>query len=107
MFPGARTSVCGEYDPRFRPWYVAAASKPKNVIIMIDSSKTTKDKDRAKVTKDVTAALLSTLNSDDSFNVVDFDESARTRVSRNIFDSCVSEQLISSTPQNINLMKEW
>ena len=107
MFPGYVASACDKFDPRFRPWYVAAASKPKNVIIMIDSSKTTNDKDRAKVAKDVTAALLSTLSSDDSFNVVDFDESARTRVSRNIFDSCVSEQLISSTPENINLMKQW
>ena len=74
---------------------------------MIDSSNTTNDKDRAKVAKKVTAAVLSTLSSDDSFNVVDFDETARTRTSQNAFDSCAAEQLISSTPQNINLMKDW
>ena len=29
---------CGNYDPRFRPWYVAATSGRKNVIVIIDVS---------------------------------------------------------------------
>jgi Mg-chelatase subunit ChlD len=28
----------GSYDPRFRPWYSAAASVPKAVIVIVDSS---------------------------------------------------------------------
>jgi hypothetical protein len=28
----------GTFDPRFRPWYSAAASGPKNVVMVIDVS---------------------------------------------------------------------
>ena len=31
-------ATCDDYDPRFRPWYVAAASGRKNVLIMADTS---------------------------------------------------------------------
>ena len=30
----------GKFDPRFRPWYSAAASGPKNVVMAIDVSGT-------------------------------------------------------------------
>eukprot|EP00803_Ostreobium_quekettii_P008287 evm.model.scf_1782.1 EVM.evm.TU.scf_1782.1 scf_1782:21262-26533(-) len=29
---------CRKYDPRFRPWYVAATSGPKDVVLVIDTS---------------------------------------------------------------------
>ena len=28
----------GDYDPRFRPWYVAATAGAKNVVLIIDVS---------------------------------------------------------------------
>jgi hypothetical protein len=30
--------LCGEYDPRFRPWYVTSISGAKNVILIVDFS---------------------------------------------------------------------
>ena len=37
QWPGLQWCL-GEYDPRFRPWYAVAASGPKDVVIVIDSS---------------------------------------------------------------------
>ena len=37
QWPGTQWCL-GEYDPRFRPWYAGAASGPKDVVIVIDSS---------------------------------------------------------------------
>jgi Mg-chelatase subunit ChlD len=33
-----QTDECGSYDPRVRPWYIAASSGPKNVIMILDTS---------------------------------------------------------------------
>jgi hypothetical protein len=37
-YHGDDSNKCGDYDPRYRPWYTAAASGAKNVIILIDKS---------------------------------------------------------------------
>jgi hypothetical protein len=37
-YHGDDSNTCGDYDPRYRPWYTAAASGAKNVIILIDKS---------------------------------------------------------------------
>ena len=37
QWPGTQWCL-GEYDPRLRPWYAGAASGPKDVLIVIDSS---------------------------------------------------------------------
>ena len=33
-----KPGTCPNYDPRFRPWYIAAASGPKKVVLVIDTS---------------------------------------------------------------------
>ena len=38
IYPARQSEVCGIYDPRLRPWYVAASSGPKNVIMILDTS---------------------------------------------------------------------
>jgi hypothetical protein len=37
QWPGLQWCL-GDYDPRFRPWYAGAASGPKDVLIVVDSS---------------------------------------------------------------------
>merc|ERR1719149_215764 len=36
QWPGMKD--CDAYDPRYRPWYAAAASGPKDVVLVIDTS---------------------------------------------------------------------
>ena len=36
QWPGVKD--CDAYDPRYRPWYAAAASGPKDVVLVIDCS---------------------------------------------------------------------
>ena len=107
MFPGVPVGTCAEYDPRFRPWYAAAAQVPKNVVIMIDSGTSMQDKNWTIVAKNAISTILNTLNPDDAFNVVDFDETPRTKSSQNEFDKCASDHLISATPLNIEMITEW
>eukprot|EP00977_Amphora_coffeiformis_P015582 scaffold4562_cov178-Amphora_coffeaeformis.AAC.11 len=38
IWPARPGDDCGQYDPRVRPWYVAASSGPKNVIMVLDTS---------------------------------------------------------------------
>lgn len=36
LSPATHYDSCNTYDPRIRPWYVAASSGPKNVIMVLD-----------------------------------------------------------------------
>ena len=41
--PAILQETCGIYDPRRRPWFVAASSGPKDVVIVIDVSGSMED----------------------------------------------------------------
>ena len=41
------------YDPRFRPWYVSAASGPKDIVIVLDVSGSMDGNGRLKLLKEV------------------------------------------------------
>ena len=48
VFPGRpwERNVIGfrvDYDPRFRPWFTAATSGPKDVVIVVDASRSMGD----------------------------------------------------------------
>ena len=38
MWPASHWDECGKFDPRVRPWYVAASSGPKNIVMILDTS---------------------------------------------------------------------
>ena len=38
LFPALQSKSCNTYDPRKRPWYIAASSGPKDIIIILDVS---------------------------------------------------------------------
>jgi len=38
IFPGRHFENCGSFDPRVRPWYIAASSGPKNIVLVLDTS---------------------------------------------------------------------
>ncbi|CAM9550336.1 unnamed protein product [Hapterophycus canaliculatus] len=76
-FPGIAQSTCGEYDPRIRPWYVAASSGPKDVIIILDVSGSMSQYGRLDLAKEAAETVISTLGADSFVNVVTFSETAR------------------------------
>ena len=38
IIPAQHSEICGDYDPRCRPWFVAASSGPKDVVLVLDVS---------------------------------------------------------------------
>ena len=69
------TGGCGAYDPRFRPWYVAATSGAKNVLIIIDVSGSMSGS-RMSLAKDAAKSVINTLGNTDFVGVVQFESSA-------------------------------
>jgi hypothetical protein len=73
-YPANRQEVCYDYDPRVRPWYVAATSGPKDVVIVIDKSGSMTIEDRIGLTIDAVKSVLVTLSANDFVAVVVFDD---------------------------------
>jgi len=71
MYPAQGRKNCGSYDPRIRPWFVAAASGPKDVVLVIDGTNSMARIDGAlKVTREAAIAVVGTLNVGDRFTVM-------------------------------------
>eukprot|EP00752_Nemacystus_decipiens_P012745 g11286.t1 len=78
IFPGAHYAAeCGDYDPRIRPWYVAASSGPKDVVIVVDISASMKDNGRFILAKDAVQTVLGTMNEHTFVNIVLFESEAK------------------------------
>ncbi|CAM9523214.1 unnamed protein product, partial [Sphacelaria rigidula] len=73
IHPGiAVTTECGSYDPRIRPWYVAASSGPKDVVIIVDISGSMGSEGRLELAVDAVGSVLGTLNLHTFVNIVLF-----------------------------------
>ena len=71
MYPAQGRKNCGSYDPRIRPWFVAAASGPKDVVLVIDGTNSMARIDGAlKVTREAAIAVVGTLSVNDRFTVM-------------------------------------
>eukprot|EP01084_Bolivina_argentea_P291596 501158_1 len=97
QFPGVENSITNnkynDYDPRFRPWYVSAASGSKDVVILLDVSGSMRDNGRIGLAKEAVLSVLNTLGSSSFVNVVAFsDELKRT---------CFENKLVPATSRNI------
>ena len=77
-YPGDAQETCASYDPRIRPWYVAATSGPKNVILVIDVSGSMNDFGRLELAKDAAKTVIDTLTNFDYVGVVIFSDTAST-----------------------------
>ena len=60
------------YDPRERPWYVAASSGPKDIILVLDTSGSMSQEFRIDKLKLAAKRVISTLGISDYFSVVSF-----------------------------------
>ena len=94
-YPGDAQETCGNYDPRVRPWYVAATSGPKNVILVIDVSGSMNQRNRLELAKDAAKTVINTLTNFDFIGVVIFSDAART---------VRFTTLVPATTNNINIL---
>lgn len=67
---------CSTYDPRLRPWYVAAASGPKNLVVMLDTSGSMGQASRLSIAKQAATAVVNALSFVDYFAIVEFSSTA-------------------------------
>ncbi len=52
QIPASHREECGSYDPRRRPWFVAASSGPKDLVLILDVSGSMSDYGRLRLMKD-------------------------------------------------------
>jgi len=71
IYPARQTPVCGDYDPRRRPWYIAASSGPKNVILILDTSGSMKEP-RLTLMKEAAKQVIQSLTAGDRVAIVQF-----------------------------------
>lgn len=97
IYPGSPQETCNSFDPRNRPWYVAATSGPKNVILVIDVSGSMRQLLRLDLAKEAAKTVVNTLTNFDFVGVVTFSNSATTqRVNgNNIMVPATNENLLT------------
>ena len=76
IYPGSAQESCNSYDPRVRPWYVAATSGPKNVILVIDVSGSMNAFNRLFIAKEAAKTVVNTLTNFDYVGLVTFSDNA-------------------------------
>lgn len=67
------------YDFRSSAWYVGAATSPKDIIILVDSSGSMTG-ERSELAKGVISAILDTLSNNDFVNIYKFSDSTEELV---------------------------
>lgn len=96
------------YDPRYRPWFSTAASGPKDIIIMIDASKSMDEKvgggpdalSLIDIAKNAAKKVFNTFTEYDYATVISFNSNA----------SSWSNELLPMTADNLsssNLDSIW
>eukprot|EP00571_Detonula_confervacea_P006299 CAMPEP_0172319830 /NCGR_PEP_ID=MMETSP1058-20130122/38822_1 /TAXON_ID=83371 /ORGANISM="Detonula confervacea, Strain CCMP 353" /LENGTH=422 /DNA_ID=CAMNT_0013034961 /DNA_START=161 /DNA_END=1426 /DNA_ORIENTATION=- len=76
MIPARHSQVCGLYDPRRRPWFVAASSGPKDVVLVMDVSGSMDDYGRMAMAKEAASTIVDTLTVADRFAIIAFSGNA-------------------------------
>jgi hypothetical protein len=95
IFPGRQKC---DYDPRFRPWYAAAVSGPKDIVLIIDISRSMIQKGRMDAAKQAVSKVLKTLIWADYATIVGFSDKLM------IFGDGLLHQVNDS---NREAMDEW
>lgn len=75
---------CGDYGPRVRPWYVAASSGPKDVVIIIDINGSMKENGRLQLAFAAVESVLSTMNQHTFVNIVPFQTEVVLRIASSL-----------------------
>nr|XP_006819871.1 PREDICTED: VWFA and cache domain-containing protein 1-like [Saccoglossus kowalevskii] len=111
IYPASLIDGCDNYDHRFRPWYVKAATpEPKNVVIVIDKSSPMTEVQSGKsllnIAQNAAITVLKTLNLYDKVGVIAFSNNA---VLLPVIgdSSCYANELALPTTANIENLKQF
>eukprot|EP00985_Skeletonema_marinoi_P003856 scaffold1678_cov123-Skeletonema_marinoi.AAC.4 len=74
--PATAQEKCGNYDPRLRPWFVAASSGPKDVVLVLDVSGSMSSHGRMDLAKEAAITVVETLTISDRVAVIAFSDYA-------------------------------
>ncbi|XP_050400585.1 voltage-dependent calcium channel subunit alpha-2/delta-2 [Patella vulgata] len=106
LYPGREwsTNFAGfynDYDARIRPWYIAATSGPKDVVIILDCSLSMKG-EKFSIGKAVAKTVINTLTKQDYVNVIcarasHWDEVGKWHFYNTESLSCVQTDLVPAT----------
>ncbi|XP_070555607.1 voltage-dependent calcium channel subunit alpha-2/delta-2-like [Ptychodera flava] len=115
MYPGREwdTNFAGfynDYDPRVRPWYIAATSGPKDVVIILDCSHSMVGK-KFDIGKAVVKTILNTLTKQDYVNVIcarasHWDEVGKWHFFSTEILSCQDDRLVPASTAHRKDLKE-
>jgi len=97
IFPARQSKDCNSYDNRKRPWYVAASSGPKDIIIILDISGSMDRQDRISIARKAAIDVIDALTIGDHFGVVLFSSEAKTP----------ENYLLKATKENKDKMKNY
>ncbi|XP_060516283.1 voltage-dependent calcium channel subunit alpha-2/delta-3 isoform X2 [Cylas formicarius] len=87
------------YDFRSSAWYVNAATSPKDLIILVDSSGSMAGH-RANLARATVEVILDTLSDNDFVNVYRFSDTTRESL------PCFKDMLVQATDENLRWLKE-
>ncbi|XP_069684436.1 voltage-dependent calcium channel subunit alpha-2/delta-3 isoform X2 [Periplaneta americana] len=88
------------YDFRTGSWYIDAATSPKDVVILLDSSGSMTG-ERKEIAKTVVGAILDTLGNNDFVNVYRFSDVTEELV------PCFKDMLVQANMANVREMKSY
>ena len=100
LYPAHTLQACHVLNPLVRPWYVAATSGPKNVIIILDVSASMLNNNRLDIAKDAAKVVIETLTNVDYAGIVVFSDSGRQLLVANQREN----SLLRTTYANIELL---
>lgn len=78
FFPGQHTADCTFFDPRNRPWYIAASTGPKNIVLLLDVSGSMDNGEKLSLMKRAAKRVVNTLSVGDRVALVPFSDTPST-----------------------------
>ena len=99
IYPARHSETCGGYDTRERPWYVAASSGPKDVVLVLDTSGSMSSSSRISLVRTAANDVIEALTIGDHFGVVEF----------NTYGTTLNPggRLLQATVENKDTMKAY
>ncbi|XP_076447290.1 voltage-dependent calcium channel subunit alpha-2/delta-3-like [Babylonia areolata] len=102
IFPGMQWPRDPEkvdvFDCRMQKWYIQAASTPKNIIILLDTSGSMTGK-RFTIAQSTVSTILDTLSDEDYFNIIKFSKDPE------YVDPCFNGTMMPANVDNIRRMQ--